>query len=294
MALQPCWECGLTVSSKAAGCPHCGAPVEEVQESEEVQEIEEVQRIEEVPKFRKARPKIVLLGCSKCGRGVSSKAAACPDCGAPVEESARKEAAFQKESRESTRKEAVSQKNYHTNILANFGLAGAALLVFLSLFGDDGTSSSRRSNSSPQKTLAESFAEVRAKNAADHRAKEHYKRRRTELLGINDTSSSRTSTPRSYAGAEPSNSRSDFAEQLTKKARKAEVKIQFSVDPNDDKTLIINRISTQTPKELRGDWSMYLYSVGTTKENLKAKGFNKVRIYTSQSEGIRDYVLKRL
>lgn len=27
MALQPCSECGRDVSTRAANCPHCGAPV---------------------------------------------------------------------------------------------------------------------------------------------------------------------------------------------------------------------------------------------------------------------------
>ena len=82
--------------------------------------------------------------------------------------------------------------------------------------------------------------------------------------------------------------------ELTQMAKKAEVLIEFSVDPNDDTTLMLHRVSSLKPSELSGDWTMYLYSIGSSPDNLKESGFNKVRIYTSQSKGINDYVLKIL
>lgn len=89
-------------------------------------------------------------------------------------------------------------------------------------------------------------------------------------------------------------SRSEIAKKLTENAKKAEVRIEFSVDPNDDKTLMLYRVSTFRPSELSGDWTMYLLSVGTTTEQLKKEGFNKVRIYTSKSKDVSDYVLEVL
>ena len=88
--------------------------------------------------------------------------------------------------------------------------------------------------------------------------------------------------------------RSDIAKELTEKAIKAEVGLSFSVDPNLDTTLFIYRISPLKPKELKGDWKMFLFFIGTNTDYLKEKGFNMVRIYTSQSKDINDYVLKIL
>lgn len=84
------------------------------------------------------------------------------------------------------------------------------------------------------------------------------------------------------------------AKELTEMAKDAEVRIEFSVDPNDDTTLVIHRVSNLRPNELSGDWTFYLLSIGSSPDYLKEKGFNKVRIYTSQSLDINDYVLKIL
>lgn len=84
------------------------------------------------------------------------------------------------------------------------------------------------------------------------------------------------------------------ANELTEMAKDAEVRIEFSVDPNDDTTLVIHRVSNLRPNELSGDWTFYLLSIGSSPDYLKEKGFNKVRIYTSQSLDINDYVLKIL
>lgn len=96
------------------------------------------------------------------------------------------------------------------------------------------------------------------------------------------------------AFAESGISRSEASKELTEMAKKNEVRIEFSVDPNDDTTLFLYRESSLKPNEISGDWTMYLFSIGTTKEYLVKQGFNKVRIYTSQSKGINDYVLKIL
>ncbi len=88
--------------------------------------------------------------------------------------------------------------------------------------------------------------------------------------------------------------RLSVAQELTGLAKKAEVRIEFSVDPNDDTTLILHRESSLKPSELSGDWTFYMLSIGSSPDYLKKKGFNKVRIYTSQSKGINDYVLKIL
>ena len=88
--------------------------------------------------------------------------------------------------------------------------------------------------------------------------------------------------------------RSSIAKELTKMAQEAEVLLEFSVDPNNDTTLMLYRESNLKPTELSGDWTIYLLSICSSPEHLKEKGFNKVRIYTSKSEGITDYVLKIL
>ena len=88
--------------------------------------------------------------------------------------------------------------------------------------------------------------------------------------------------------------RSSVANELNQMAKKAEVRLEFSVDPNDDTTLMLYRESNLKPSELSGDWSLYLLSIGSSTEYLTAKGFNKVRIYTTKSNGVNDYVLKIL
>ena len=88
--------------------------------------------------------------------------------------------------------------------------------------------------------------------------------------------------------------RSSVAQELTEMAKKSEVRLEFSIDPNDDTTLMLHRTSSLRPSELSGDWTFYLLSIGSSPAFLKEKGFNKVRIYTSQSIGINDYVLKIL
>lgn len=60
MALITCSECGGQVSSTAAACPHCGAPVSAAPAAEE----------------RK---------CEECGAVLPDGAAACPNCGCPTE-----------------------------------------------------------------------------------------------------------------------------------------------------------------------------------------------------------------
>ncbi|NKC11776.1 MAG: hypothetical protein GKR94_06090 [Gammaproteobacteria bacterium] len=88
--------------------------------------------------------------------------------------------------------------------------------------------------------------------------------------------------------------RAAVAQELSGMAKKAEVRLGFSVDPNDDTTLMLHRVSTLKPSELSGDWTFYLFSIDSSPDYLKKKGFNKVRIYTSQSKGINDYALKIL
>jgi hypothetical protein len=94
--------------------------------------------------------------------------------------------------------------------------------------------------------------------------------------------------------AEQNLNRADISHKLTEMAVKREVKIKFTIDSNDDKTLILFRESSLRPEELSGDWTMYLLSIGTTPEYLKESGFNKVRIYTTKSKDITDYILKPL
>ncbi len=87
--------------------------------------------------------------------------------------------------------------------------------------------------------------------------------------------------------------RKEIAVSLSQAAIDTEVKVSFSVDPNDDTTLVIHRISHLKPAELAGNWKIiYLMSIGAGAEELKKQGFDKARIYTSQSEDISDYVLK--
>ena len=88
--------------------------------------------------------------------------------------------------------------------------------------------------------------------------------------------------------------RTTVAQELTELAKKAEVRMEFSVDPNDDTTLMLHRVSSLKPSELSGDWAFYILSIGSSTDYLKKKGFNKVRIYTSQSKSVNDYVLKIL
>ena len=88
--------------------------------------------------------------------------------------------------------------------------------------------------------------------------------------------------------------RLSIAKELTKMAKEAEVRLEFSVNPIDDTTLVLYRESNLKPSELSGDWTIYLLSIGSSPEQLKEKGFNKVRIYTSQSKDLNDYVLKTL
>ncbi|MBK9071266.1 MAG: zinc ribbon domain-containing protein [Myxococcales bacterium] len=54
MAVSNCVDCGKTVSTSAAACPHCGRP---------------------------AAPPVVK--CPDCGNNVSISAKACPNCGRP-------------------------------------------------------------------------------------------------------------------------------------------------------------------------------------------------------------------
>lgn len=60
MALISCSECGGQVSSTAAACPHCGAPVS-------------------------AAPAVEERKCEECGAVLPEGAAACPNCGCPAE-----------------------------------------------------------------------------------------------------------------------------------------------------------------------------------------------------------------
>lgn len=94
--------------------------------------------------------------------------------------------------------------------------------------------------------------------------------------------------------AEQNLNRADISHKLTEMALKREVKIKFTIDSNNDKTLILFRESSLRPEELSGDWTMYLLSIGTTPEYLKENGFDKVRIYTTKSKDITDYILKPL
>ena len=90
------------------------------------------------------------------------------------------------------------------------------------------------------------------------------------------------------------NDRSDIASELTQLAKSVNVPLEFSVDPNDDTTLVFIRESDQRPNELTGDWTIYLYFFGSNPDYLKKNGFKKVRIYTNQSQDVDDYVLKPL
>jgi hypothetical protein len=94
--------------------------------------------------------------------------------------------------------------------------------------------------------------------------------------------------------AEQNVNRAEISQKLTEMAVKKQVKIKFNIDSNNDRTLILFRESSLKPEELSGDWTMYLLSIGTTPEYLKENGFDKVRIYTTKSKDITDYILKPL
>lgn len=81
-------------------------------------------------------------------------------------------------------------------------------------------------------------------------------------------------------------------EMLSENAEANSAKINVLFEPNNDRELGLMKESPFKPSELKEDWETYLTSLGTSKEYLKEKGFNKVRIYTSQSTSVDDYVLK--
>jgi autotransporter translocation and assembly factor TamB len=87
--------------------------------------------------------------------------------------------------------------------------------------------------------------------------------------------------------------RKNFAMILTSRAKNISLRVRFDLDPNDDSTFVIDRATTLRPEDVK-NWENYLLSVDTNKRQLKNKGFNKVRIYTSKSKSISDYVLKIL
>ncbi|MDC7218605.1 MAG: hypothetical protein PQJ59_01620 [Spirochaetales bacterium] len=66
------------------------------------------------------------------------------------------------------------------------------------------------------------------------------------------------------------------------------LKATFSKDPNDDTTLCFYRESSSSADMI--DFTNSVYGYGTTIEDLKAVGFNKVRIYSSK-DGYKKYSL---
>lgn len=68
--------------------------------------------------------------------------------------------------------------------------------------------------------------------------------------------------------------------------------LTFGLDPLDSKTLCIYRQSTLKADEIQ-NWSLLLLSVNSSIDELKAMGFNKIRIYSSV-DNYTNYSLKIL
>ncbi|MEM6483908.1 MAG: hypothetical protein AAF662_02820 [Pseudomonadota bacterium] len=98
----------------------------------------------------------------------------------------------------------------------------------------------------------------------------------------------------SYASAADAAERKSLVERLNETAQEVETKLRFSQDPNQDTTMFLYRTTTFRPEELPAEWEFFLWSVGSSIDELKDAGFTAVRIYTSKSEGVADYALKAL
>ena len=96
------------------------------------------------------------------------------------------------------------------------------------------------------------------------------------------------------SGAGTKEGRLAFVKSLNASAAWLDGDMQFSVDPNDSTTFTIWVAADKDPKEFRSDWVMLLALAGLEMDSLKARGFNKMRLYTSRSVGISDYILKIL
>lgn len=83
--------------------------------------------------------------------------------------------------------------------------------------------------------------------------------------------------------------RLEIVEVLTAIAQDSADSSKFFIDPNDDTTLIMYTSSSLKPSELESTWTMYLF-FGSSPEELKESGFNKVRIYTSRSKHLSDCI----
>jgi hypothetical protein len=94
----------------------------------------------------------------------------------------------------------------------------------------------------------------------------------------------------SYAQAD----RQAIAKELTAMAQEYAARFEFAVAPDDDTTLIMYYDTHLKASELTGDWTSYLFAFGSSPEELKDEGFTQIRIYTSRSKDVNDYVLKNL
>ena len=100
MALITCIECGKQISSMAKACPHCGCPIlnsllhaagleknNDVPESsrENLLAADKTQDLssEQTPRVFEKKPNGKIV-CPECGKELSAKAKACPQCGCPV------------------------------------------------------------------------------------------------------------------------------------------------------------------------------------------------------------------
>ncbi len=75
-------------------------------------------------------------------------------------------------------------------------------------------------------------------------------------------------------------------QELNSFAKENSLKAKFGTDPNDSTTLIFLRESSLSAKDLHFNVIGY----GTSIEDLKEVGFNKVRVYTSK-DGYKKYHL---
>jgi len=91
MPLKKCYECNKEISTKAATCPHCGAPQGQEYEKEKLKELLEMEaphvtarsqsRVAQKQKQQK-KQMMSLKTCKECGHEVSSTAKKCLNCGA--------------------------------------------------------------------------------------------------------------------------------------------------------------------------------------------------------------------
>jgi len=91
--------------------------------------------------------------------------------------------------------------------------------------------------------------------------------------------------------------RKQYVDYLNSQAIKMDTNSEFTLDPNNSKTLCLKRNTMISPDQVGGagdNWVYLILSIteqGDTKE-LKSKGFTAVRIYTNVSKDLSDYSLR--